>query len=142
MLLFFFKKNNMYVSSLRKGPCKISLRKKKKNVQLIPWRREYRYSCAGLPIISPALRGRLFRDIRTFERAVEGSSVSPLTNTLGGLSGGGRGGDTSGVCMGYLRTSHAAQCDPYCRQAVSDCSNSSKTQQQSVLNVQWTHLDP
>ena len=33
--------------------------------------------------------------IRTFGRAVEGSSVSPLTNTMGGLSGGGRGSDTS-----------------------------------------------
>ena len=68
---------------------------KKKNVQPIPCRRkENRHSCAGSPIIC----GRLFRDIRTFGRAVEGSSVSPLTNTMGGLSGGGRGSDTSGVC--------------------------------------------
>ena len=41
---------------------------------------------------------RLFRGIRTFGRAVEGSSDSPLTITMGGLSGGGRGGDTSGLC--------------------------------------------
>ena len=47
----------------------------KKNVQPIPCRREKRHSCAGSPIIC----GRLFRDIRTFGRAVEGSSVSPLT---------------------------------------------------------------
>ena len=62
----------------------------KRNVQPIPCRRENRHSYAGSPIIC----GRLFRDIRTFGRAVEGSSVSPLTNTMGGLSGGGRGGDT------------------------------------------------
>ena len=37
----------------------------------------------------------LLREIRTFGRAVEGSHVSPLTDTMGGLSGGGRGGDTS-----------------------------------------------
>ena len=71
---------------------------KKKKVQLIPCRRENRHSCAGSPIISSAFRGRIFRDIRTFGRAVEGSSVSPLTNTMGDLSGGGRGCDTSGVC--------------------------------------------
>ena len=59
----------------------------RKNVQPIPCRRENRHSCAG----SPTICGRLFRDIRTFGRAVEGSSVSPLTNTMGGLSGGGRG---------------------------------------------------
>ena len=82
------KKNSVYVSSLHKGPCKISLRKI--NVQPIPCRRENRHSCGGSPIIC----GPLFRDIRTFGRAVEGSSVSPLTNTMGGLSGGGRGGDT------------------------------------------------
>ena len=69
-----------------------------KKVQLIPCRRENRHSCAGSPIISCAFHGRFFRVIRTFGRAVEGSSVSPLTNTMGGLSGGGRGGDTSGVC--------------------------------------------
>ena len=63
------------------------------NVQPSPYRRENRHSCEGSPIIC----GRLFRDIRTFGRAVEGSSVSHLTNTTGGLSGGGRGGDTSGV---------------------------------------------
>ena len=61
------------------------------NAQPIP-SRENRHSFAGSPIIC----GRLFSDIRTFGRAVEGSSVSPLTNTMGGLSGGGRGGDTSG----------------------------------------------
>ena len=61
-----------------------------KNVQLIPCRRENLHSCAGSPTISSTFRGR---------RAVEGSSVSPLTNTMGGLSGGGRGGDTSGVCL-------------------------------------------
>ena len=54
---------------------------KKKNVQLT--RREIRHSCEG----SPILCGRLFRDIRTFGRAVEGSNVSPLRNTMGGLSG-------------------------------------------------------
>ena len=64
-----------------------------KNVQPIRKRREKRHSCTG----SPRICGRLFRDIRTFGRAVEGSSVSPLTNTMGGLSGGGRGVDTSGV---------------------------------------------
>ena len=48
---------------------------KRKNVQLITCRRESRHSCARTPIIC----GRLFRDIRTFERAVEGSSVSPLS---------------------------------------------------------------
>ena len=87
------EKRGMYVSSLHKGPRKISLRKKKK-VQLTPCRRENRHSCEG----SPVLCGRFFRDIRTFGRAVEGSSVSPLTNTVGGLSGGGRGSDMSGVC--------------------------------------------
>ena len=40
---------------------------------------------------------RLQREIRTFGRAVEGSSVSLLTNAVGGLSGGRRGGDTSGA---------------------------------------------
>ena len=45
---------------------------------------------------SPILCGRLFRDIRTFGRAVEGSSVSP-PNTMGGLSGGRLGSDTSGA---------------------------------------------
>ena len=67
---------------------------KNNNVQPIPCRSEHRHSCAGSPIIC----GRLFRDIRTFGRAVEGSSVSPLADTMGGLSGGGRGDDTSGVC--------------------------------------------
>ena len=94
MLLFFPSKDSMYVSSLHKGPCKISLRKKKNNVQLIPCRRGNFHSCAE----SPRVCGRLFRDIRTFGRAVEGSRVSPLTNTMGGLSSGGRGCDTSGVC--------------------------------------------
>ena len=36
-------------------------------------------------------------ETRTFGRAVEGSSVSPLMNAVGGLSGGRRGGDTSGA---------------------------------------------
>ena len=40
---------------------------------------------------------RLLREIRTFGRAVEGSSVSLLTNAVGGLSGGRRGGDTSAI---------------------------------------------
>ena len=96
MLLFFLKKY-IYVSSLHKRPCKICLRNSKK-VQLIPCRRENRHSCAGSPITSSAFRGRLFRDIRTFGRAVAGSSVSPLTNTVVGFSSGGQGGDTSGVC--------------------------------------------
>ena len=60
-------------------------------------RRENRHSRAGATIVSSASRGWLLREIRTFGRAVEGSSVSPLTNTMGGLSGGGRGGDTSGA---------------------------------------------
>ena len=88
MLLFFKKK----VCTWTKGHAKFLCAKKK--VPLTPCRRENRHSCAGSPIIC----GRLFRDIRTFGRAVEGSSVSPLTNTVGGLSGGGRGGDTSRVC--------------------------------------------
>ena len=62
------KKNSMYVSSLHKGPCKISLRKKKNNVQLTPCRRE---------IVIPAKdhqysADRRFRDIRTFGRAGRG----------------------------------------------------------------------
>ena len=69
--------------------------KKKNATQLRPGTRENRHSCAGATIVSSASRGRLLREIRTFGRAVEGSSVSPLTNTMGGLSGGGRGGDTS-----------------------------------------------
>ena len=82
------------VSSLHKGPCKISLRKKKKQRATDSCRRENRHSCEG----SPTLCGRLFRDIRTFGRAAEGSNVSPLTDTMGGLSGCRRGGDTSEVC--------------------------------------------
>ena len=61
--------------------------KKKNNVQLTPCRRENRHSCEGSPMIC----GRLFRDIRTFGRAVEGSIVSPLRNTRSGLSGCRRG---------------------------------------------------
>ena len=72
---------------------------KKKKRATDPCRRENRHSCAGSPIISSAFRGRLFRGIRTFGRAVEGSSVSPLTNTMGGrpLRLWTRG-DTSRVC--------------------------------------------
>ena len=54
---------------------------------------ENRHSCEG----SPILCSRLFCEIRTFGRAVEGSSVSPPTNAMGGLSGGRRGCDTSGA---------------------------------------------
>ena len=43
------------------------------------------------------VRGRLLFVIRTFGRADEGSIVSPRTNTIGGLSGGRRGGDLSGA---------------------------------------------
>ena len=94
MVLFFKKKKAVCrCHPCTKGHAKI-LCAKKKNVQPNPCRRENRHSCAGSPIIC----GRLFRDIRTSGRAVEGSSVSPLINTMGGLSGGGRGGDTSGVC--------------------------------------------
>ena len=87
LLVLLLQKKGMYVSSIHKRPCKISLRKKK-NVQPIPCRRENRHSFAGSPIIC----GRLFRDIRTFGRAVEGSSVSPLKNAMG------RESATSGVC--------------------------------------------
>ena len=61
-----------------KGHAKLLCAKKKKeNVQPIPCRRENRHYCEGSP---------LFRDIRTFGRAVEVSSFSPLRNTMGGLS--------------------------------------------------------
>ena len=84
-MLLFFQNNSMYVSSCTKAMQNFSAQKK--NVQLTPCRRENRHSCEG----SPILCGRLFRDIRTFGRAVEGSSVSPLRNTMGGLSGCRRG---------------------------------------------------
>ena len=80
------------VSSLHRCHAKILCAKKKK-VQLNPYGRENRHSCEG----SSILCGRLLRDIHTFGRAGEGSYVSPLRNTMGGLSGCGRGGDTSGV---------------------------------------------
>ena len=38
---------------------------------------------------------RFVRELRTFGRADDGSSVAPLTKAIGGLAGGGRGGDTS-----------------------------------------------
>ena len=89
MLLFFLKKS-MYVSSLHKRPCKISLLKKKKTCNRFHAEEKIVILARGPPTISSAFRCRLFRDIRTFGRAVEGSSVSPLTNTMGGLSGGRR----------------------------------------------------
>ena len=71
-----FTKKRLHFSSCTCHPCAGA-------VQLRPDRRENRHSCAGATIVSP-LR-------------LAGSSVSPLTNTLGGLSGGGRVGDTSGA---------------------------------------------
>ena len=91
-MLLFFKKTVCTCHPCTKGHAKFPCAKKK-NVQLIPCRRENRHSCEG----SPTICGRLFRDIHTSGRAVEGSYVSPLTTTMGDLSGSGRGGDTSGV---------------------------------------------
>ena len=82
MLLFFFNKKSVCVI-LAQRAMQNFLCAKKNNVQLTPCRTENRHSFAG----SPILCGRLFRDIRTFGRAVEGSNVSPLTHTMGGLSG-------------------------------------------------------
>ena len=93
MLLFFKHKKVVRVMLAQRAMHNFSAQKKT-TCKPIPCRRENRHSSAGSPIIC----GRLFRDIRTFGRAVEGSSVSPITNTMGGLSGGGRGSDTSGVC--------------------------------------------
>ena len=77
-LYFKKKKLCMYVSSLQKRAMQnLSLRNSKKNVQLIPCGRENRLSCAGAPMISSAFRGRLFREIRTFGRAVEVPAFRP-----------------------------------------------------------------
>ena len=57
----------------------------------------YSSACEGTTLIFTVSLSRLMREIRTFGHAVEGSSVSPLTNAMGGLSGGRRGGDTSGA---------------------------------------------
>ena len=81
-MLLFFKKTVCTCHPCTKGHVKFSAQKKN-NVQLTPCRREDRHSCAR----SPRLCGRVFRDIRTIGRAVKGSNVSPLTNTMGGLSG-------------------------------------------------------
>ena len=93
---------NLYVSSMQGPSCSSSknsvctchpcTKGKAKTLcaiqkKLIPGGRENHHSCAGAPN----------NQIRTFGRAVDCSSVPPLTNTMGGLSGGGRGGDTSGV---------------------------------------------
>ena len=92
-MLLFFQKKVCTCHPCTKGHAKFLCAKKKK-VQLTPCRRQNRHSCEG----SPILCGRLFLDFRTFGRTVEGSSDSPLTNTMGGLSGCRRGSDTSGVC--------------------------------------------
>ena len=92
-MLLSFKKTYVRVIFAQRAMQNFSAQKRN-NVQLTPCRRENRHSCEG----SPILCGRLFRDIRTFWRAVEGSNVSPLRNTMGGLSGCRRGSDTSGVC--------------------------------------------
>ena len=65
--------------------CVSSLCREHANLHCIPSEEEKLDCTAGL-----------LREIRTFGRDVE-PSVSPLTNALGGLSGGGRGGDTSGA---------------------------------------------
>ena len=70
---------------LVQGPCNSVQRKRR------------RQACVGNEATSFASRGRLLREIRTFGRAVEGSIVSLLTNTMGGLSGERRGGDISGA---------------------------------------------
>ena len=83
--------------------------------------------------------------VRTLVRSVEESKWSR-----------GMASDTQQICSRHsestvrfdaedhraFRTRPAAQCDPYHRQAVSKCSNSSKTQQQAVFNVlgrTWIH---
>ena len=60
-------------------------------------KKKLRHPCAGKEATSSASRGLLLREIRTFGRALEGSIVSPLVNTMGGLSGERRGGDMSGA---------------------------------------------
>ena len=60
-------------------------------------RERRRQTCVEEGAASSTSRGLLLREIRTFGRAVEGSNLSPITNTIGGLSGGRRGGDMSGA---------------------------------------------
>ena len=43
------------------------------------------------------MRRQARHEVRTSGPALEGSIVSPLVNTMGGLSGGRRGGDVSGA---------------------------------------------
>ena len=93
------KKNTLNCAILAQEPCCIANKKPDNTSRIV------RVTPVQGPHSSPCLSGkkeldctaRLLREIRTFGRAVECSSVSPLTNTMGGLSGGKRGDDTSGA---------------------------------------------
>ena len=77
------------------GPCNLRCSKGKKTTLLELYLSALCRDHSNLLSAEDKNLTRLLREIRTFGRAVEGSNVSLLTNAVGGLSGGRRGGDTS-----------------------------------------------